>query len=138
MGMSMGGFGALKFAFKYPELFSSVTAFAPGVRDPQSFAKDRPDILLRMFNNDPAQYDANHPITLAKQNVDRIRGKLPVAIHCGTTDYLLAGNRALNQTLTDLKIDHTYTEYPNINHNLVKLSDQIKEAPFVLAAQNFR
>ena len=35
-GMSMGGFGALKFAFKHPELFSSVTAFAPGLRDPET------------------------------------------------------------------------------------------------------
>jgi endo-1,4-beta-xylanase len=137
-GMSMGGFGALKLAFKYPELFSSVTAFAPGIRDPQSFAKDRADILLRMFNNDPANYDANHPATLLKQNLDQIKGKLPITIHCGTTDYLLAGNRALHQSLTDLKIDHTYIEYPNINHNLVKLSAETKAAPFVFAAKHFK
>jgi endo-1,4-beta-xylanase len=31
-GMSMGGFGALKLAFKYPDLFSSVVAFAGGYR----------------------------------------------------------------------------------------------------------
>src|SRR5436190_1973452 len=30
-GMSMGGNGSLKFAFKYPELFSSAVAFAPAL-----------------------------------------------------------------------------------------------------------
>src|SRR5689334_8734719 len=32
-GMSMGGNGALKFAFKYPDLFGSVVAFAPALVD---------------------------------------------------------------------------------------------------------
>src|SRR5204863_9642304 len=94
-GMSMGGFGALKFAFKYPDLFSSVTAFAPGIRDPEGFAADRPDILALRFNNDPKVYEANHPATLLKQNVAEIRGKLPVSMYVGTKDYLRPGCQAL-------------------------------------------
>lgn len=138
VGMSMGGFGALKLAFKYPDLFSSVTAFAPAIRGAQSFAKDRPDILKRMFKNNPAEYAANHPATLVKQNLKQIKDKLPISIYVGTADYLLAGSRSLHQTLTELKIEHTYQEYPDIDHNLVKLSAQTKETPFAFAAKNFK
>jgi len=137
-GMSMGGFGALKLAFKYPDLFSSVTAFAPGIRDPLSFKKERPDILKRMFDNDPANYEANHPATLVQQNKEKIKHQLPISIYVGTTDYLLAGARAMDQTLTELKIDHVYQEFPDINHNLVKLSEKTKETPFAFAAKNFK
>jgi endo-1,4-beta-xylanase len=137
-GMSMGGFGALKFAFKYPEMFSSVTAFAPAIRDAQSFAKDRPDILKRMFKNDPAFYAANHPETLLKRNLEQIKDNLPISIYVGTADYLLAGSRALHQTLTELKLEHTYQEFEGIKHDLTKLSAQTKDTPFSFAAKNFK
>jgi len=137
-GMSMGGFGALKFAFKHPELFSSVTAFAPGIRDPQSFAKDRPDILRRMFNNDPASYEANHPATWLKRNVDQIRGKLPISLYVGTKDYLLAGSQSLHQLMNDLHVEHTYKEFDGLTHNLTQYSGQTKETPFVFASEHFK
>ncbi len=137
-GMSMGGFGALKLAFKYPDLFSSVTAFAPGIRDPKSFAKERPDILKRMFKNDPAEYGANHPATLVTENLEQIRDRLPISIYVGTADYLLAGSRSLHDKLTDLRIGHVYVEFPGIKHDLTKLSAQTKETPFSFAAKNFK
>jgi endo-1,4-beta-xylanase len=137
-GMSMGGFGALKFAFKYPQLFSSVTAFAPGIRDPESFAKDRPDILLRMFGNDPKAYEANHPATLLKQNLSDIQSKLPISLYVGTKDYLLAGSQSLHAMMTDLKVEHTYKEFDGLTHNLTQYSAQTKETPFVFAAEHFK
>ena len=137
-GMSMGGFGALKFAFKHPELFSSVTAFAPGLREPDSFAKDRPDILQRIFNNDPEQYEANHPATLLKQNLKQIKDNLPISIYVGTKDPLLPGSQTLHRLLAELKMDHTYQEFDGIDHNLVKLSAQSKLVPFTFAAEHFK
>jgi len=137
-GMSMGGFGALKFAFKHPELFSSVTAFAPGIRDPQSFAKDRPDILARMFANDPNVYEENHPATWLKKNLDKIRGKLPIAIYVGTKDYLKEGSIELDKEMADLKVDHTFVVFDGLTHNLGQYSAKTKEAPFVFAAKGFK
>jgi S-formylglutathione hydrolase FrmB len=137
-GMSMGGFGALKFAFKHADLFSSVTAFAPGIRDPESFAKERPDILARSFDNDPKVYEANHPATLLKQNLEQIRGKLPISLYVGTKDYLLPGSQSLHKLMTDLKVDHTYQEFEGLTHNLVQYSARTKVTPFVFAAQSFK
>jgi S-formylglutathione hydrolase FrmB len=137
-GMSMGGFGALKFAFKHPELFSSVTAFAPGIRDPQSFAKDRPDILARMFKSDPKVYEANHPATWLKKNLDKIRGKLPIAIYVGTKDYLKEGSIELDKEMADLKVKHTFVVFEGLTHNLGQYSAKTKQAPFVFAARGFK
>jgi endo-1,4-beta-xylanase len=138
-GMSMGGFGALKFAFKYPELFSSVTAFAPGIRDPQSFAKDRPDILKLRFDNDPKVYEANHPATLLKQNFDKIAGgKLPVSLYVGTRDYLLAGSQALHVQMTESKVEHVYEEFDGVTHNLTLYSSHTKSTPFAFADKHFK
>lgn len=136
-GMSMGGFGAFKFAFKHPDLFSSVTAFAPGLRDPESFAKDRADILRRIFNNDPAEYDRNHPATLLKQNREQLKN-FPISLYVGLADALLPGSQSLHGLLTELKIDHTYQEFDGIEHNLVKLSAQTKATPFHFAAEHFK
>ncbi len=137
-GMSMGGFGALKFAFKYPALFSSVTAFAPGIRDPQSFAKDRPDILQRTFDNDPRRYESNHPATLLRQNLADIRGRLPITLYVGTKDYLLPGCRSLHALMNDLKVEHTYQEFDGLTHNLSQYAAQTREAPFAFAAKHFK
>ena len=137
-GMSMGGFGALKFAFKHPELFSSVTAFAPGLRDPESFAKERPDILQRIFNNDPRQYEANHPAMWLQQNLKQIKNNLPISIYVGTKDPLLPGSQAIHRLLEELKVDHTYQEFDGIDHNLIKLSAQTKATPFIFAAEHFK
>jgi endo-1,4-beta-xylanase len=137
-GMSMGGFGALKFAFKYPELFSSVTAFAPGIRDPESFAKDRPDILKRRFGNDPKAYEANHPATLLRQNIEQVRGKLPVSLYAGTKDYLLPGARALHAQMTEAKVEHVYEEFDGVTHNLTQYSDHTKVTPFAFADKHFK
>jgi enterochelin esterase-like enzyme len=136
-GMSMGGFGALKFAFKHPDLFSSVTAFAPGLRDPESFAKDRADILQRIFNNDPAQYDLNHPATLLKQNREQLK-KFPISLYVGRSDPLLPGSQSLHRLLTEMKIDHTYKEFDAIEHNLIKLSKETQSEPFRFAAEHFK
>jgi S-formylglutathione hydrolase FrmB len=137
-GMSMGGFGALKFAFKHPELFSSVTAFAPGIRDAASFAKDRPDILLRMFGNDPKDYETNHPATWLNRHLGEIKGKLPVSLYVGTKDYLLAGSQSLHQMMTQMGVEHIYREFDGLTHNLTQYSAQTRETPFVFAAEHFK
>ena len=91
-----------------------------------------------MFKDDPAVYAANHPATLLKKNLEQIKGKLPISICVGTADYLLAGSQALHQTLTELKVEHTYQEFDDIKHDLMKLSAQTKETPFSFAAKNFK
>jgi dienelactone hydrolase len=76
-GMSMGGFGAMKLALKYPELFSSVVAFAGGYRDAQSIQSDdiSREILERVFDGDPQRFMANHPATFARAGAENSRAR---------------------------------------------------------------
>jgi endo-1,4-beta-xylanase len=136
-GMSMGGFGALKLAAKYPELFSSVVAFAPSLRTPENLKATHPDVVDRMFAADPQRFWAEHPLSLFKQNVERLRGKMPVAFFIGDKDPLLEGDRRLHEMLDELKYEHTYEEFPGIDHNLIKLSGQVNERGLVFAAKHF-
>src|SRR6266446_5566286 len=51
-GMSMGGFGCMRLGLKYPDLFSSIVAFAGGFRRPEDIGSGGPS-YGEMFNGDP-------------------------------------------------------------------------------------
>jgi S-formylglutathione hydrolase FrmB len=65
--------GALRFAFKYPQMFSSVFAFNPAVDDNASNVMiNEPGLMAAMFNNDPTLFDQNTVFTLANNNAANI------------------------------------------------------------------
>ena len=67
-GFSMGGYGALRFAFAHPELFSSVSAQSAAlIAEPPQQAESGP--LGVAFGNpiDVRHWDQNSPFVLAKQ-----------------------------------------------------------------------
>jgi endo-1,4-beta-xylanase len=137
-GMSMGGWGALRLAFAHPDLFSSVAAFAPSLREPDNLAATYPDVLNRMFAGDPQRFWAQHPLHLAKENADQLRKDLPIAFYCGTADSLLPGSQNLHQLLTDLKIDHTYVEVDGATHSMTPLVAVVKTSNLAFAASHFK
>jgi enterochelin esterase-like enzyme len=105
-GGSGGGMGALRFAFKYPQMFSSVFGFCPAVDDNASNVMvNEPELMAAMFNNDPTLWDQNTVFTLANNNAANIRG-LPIHIVIGSLDGLLPYNQDLFATLDRLGIPH--------------------------------
>jgi endo-1,4-beta-xylanase len=136
-GMSMGGHGALKLAFKYPEMFSSVVAYAGGFLDEDEMERRHPDVVQQMFGGDKGKFTPNMPATLARQNVDRIRGKLPVKMVVGTKDFLLEHNRKIHALLGELGVDHEYAEIDGINHNLPALAKEKGWETLEFAAKGF-
>jgi endo-1,4-beta-xylanase len=138
-GMSMGGFGALKFACTYPELFSSVVAYAPSLRTPENLLATHPDVVKRMFGGDTKRFWAQHPLSLFKEKAEALRGKIPVAVFIGDQDRLLEGDRKLQALLEELKIEHVYEEIPGVDHNLPKLVEKVKDRGLVfIDRQNSR
>jgi S-formylglutathione hydrolase FrmB len=91
--MSMGGFGAMKLGLKYPELFTSVVAFAGGYRGvPEMMSEETSrEILQRVFAGDTNRFMANHPATIARDNQASIRGRVAIKMLVGLDDYLLPG-----------------------------------------------
>jgi esterase/lipase superfamily enzyme len=126
-------------ALKYPELFSSVVAFAGGYRSEQSIQADEisREILKRVFGNDPDLFMANHPARIAETNVEAIRGRVAIKILVGLDDYLLENNRSMHAKLTELNLPHQYWEIPGIKHDLPRLSAWLGSDGLQFAASQF-
>jgi S-formylglutathione hydrolase FrmB len=112
-GLSMGGYGALKLALKYPKVFGSVAAHSSaclcGHKAPEG---DLSDELLRVFGPHPAGGE-NDLLALSA----RLRESEAPAIRfdCGRGDSLLDDNRTFRAHLRRIGLPHTYAEYPGIH-----------------------
>lgn len=117
-GISMGGYGALHLAFKYPQLFGSVTAHSAAIflklpENVRAVMGGRMDVLTPVFGTGNDFYEKNSPLTLARANAAALR-KMKIYFDCGTEDGygFFAGTRALDEELTKLKVPHEAHLYP--------------------------
>jgi endo-1,4-beta-xylanase len=118
IGFSMGGAGALRIAFKYPELFSSVQSASGAVDDNASNVMRREAAMMAMmFNNDPARFEAGTAQTVARINRANIRAHgLRVKFWVGTREGLHSDNIALAGLLRTLGIRHQFVAIHNGGH----------------------
>ncbi len=120
-GVSMGGYGALRLAFRHPELFGSVSAHSAALveklpnfsrANAQQLALSR--VLGSVFGSPPdvAFWERNSPFTLAR-NGPRPAG-LKIYFDCGTEDDFgfNAGAKAFHDLLQSREIPHEFHLYP--------------------------
>jgi len=115
-GYSMGGYGAGHLGFKYPELFGTVVIDAGALIDFDLSNVPKAGPMSGVFGSDNARRVAEHPMTLARQNADKLRGKTRIRIGCGARDGLLPRNQALHELLAQLNIQHEYEVVPDVAH----------------------
>src|SRR3982074_3275610 len=127
-GISMGGYGALRFAFAHPEMFSAVSAQSAALitetpRDLDTAAHSGAPlakVLAAVFGNpiDVPHWNENSPFVLAKKNSAGLR-KLSIYFNCGQEDNygFDKGAAALDQQLLNQGIRHEYHSYPG-DHSL--------------------
>jgi S-formylglutathione hydrolase FrmB len=120
-GVSMGGYGALRFAFLYPKLFGSVSAHSAALIDQaprrdisgaQGMGISR--VLGSAFGSpfDPAFWDRENPFTIVR-NGPRPSG-LQIYFDCGIDDSygFNHGAQAFNELLASRGISHEFHLYP--------------------------
>ena len=122
-GISMGGYGALRFAFAHPELFSAVSAQSAALitETPAQLnaagqtGTPLTGVLDPVFGKpiNVAQWNANSPFLLAKKNVAELRG-LAIYFNCGQDDNygFEKGAAALHNQLLKESVKHEYHAYP--------------------------
>jgi S-formylglutathione hydrolase FrmB len=126
-GISMGGYGALRFAFANPKMFSAVSAQSAALmtqspqelnaamRSGSSFGK----LMGPVFGNpiDVRHWNENDPLVLAKKNKTAI-GALAIYFNCGRDDEydFEVGATALDKQLQEEHIKHEFHIYPG-NHS---------------------
>jgi len=114
-GMSMGGYGALHLAMKYPTLFGAISSVAPAILQD---LKDEPrERTFDTFFDDEAYYDANNPWTLARENADALRRGCAIRLLAGDQDVRLRpALTAFHELLTQLAIPHEFSEVKGAGH----------------------
>jgi S-formylglutathione hydrolase FrmB len=127
-GVSMGGYGAMRFAFAHPELFSAVSAQSPALitQTPQELnAAERTGgplgrVLGSAFGQpvNAAHWRQNSVFALAKRNAAALTG-VAIYFNCGQQDDygFEDGARLLHEQLRSEGVKHEYHSYPG-GHNL--------------------
>lgn len=140
-GVSMGGMGALRLGFKYPELFVGLAALEPGIEPALAFRdiqfEDRfwrsDELFETVFGKpvDEEYWALNNPANIAVRDAERIRtSKLGIYLECGDEDSfgLHRGTEFLHRILTDNGIPHEYHLVQGADHIGQTLGPRIQEA----------
>lgn len=129
VGISMGGYGALKLGLGRPGIFQAVAAVAPMVEPAFTAAEVRPrnryhypaevPAALLGTERDAALYAADHPARRALRHADALRaGALAIYLDAGADDALNAhdGAEFLHRVLWELDIRHDYRLWGDADH----------------------
>jgi S-formylglutathione hydrolase FrmB len=150
-GTSMGAYGALKIAMKYPEKYAAVVGQSPILfpgANPLALSEEAKssrfysffvNTLTPMFGSPVRQdlWDANNPLVLARSGK---LGGLRIYFDYGTDDryipmtHLDEGNKALDRILTDARVPHTFKVHPGEPHGWALIAAHLDETlPFLCA-----
>lgn len=133
-GLSMGGYGAIKFGLKHPEMFALAASMSGAFQAPSWTEKElkdpgaRTDSVMQAFGPaDSPTRQANDVFKLARAVPAKQISSLPYFyLDCGTEDYLFSNSRDLATLFQEQKIPHEYRELPG-THSWTYWDAQVQE-----------
>jgi len=139
-GFSMGGFGALHLAFKYPDLFGAVTALAHApIRPDSGWPK-----VDRVWKTGPLAgnvdyFRKNDPFQLVEDNSDTIRRGMQVRLIVGDSDNpnTVARTRELYEKMKGLNLSSELIIVPGVKHSYKNLYQELGDREFVFYKKVF-
>ncbi len=123
-GFSMGGYGAGRLYFKYPDLFSGAIALAAGPLNENfetaSGSEGQREVLLEeIFDNDMRYYQEVNPKGEAlKFSRNTFKPHVNFTIMVGDVDKTYHENQRFTQYLKSLNIEHNYIVINGADHNM--------------------
>ena len=140
-GLSMGGYGSLKFGLKHPELFafagsmSGALAAASWVPNEQLPAWVRPSIERVYGAADTETRRTNDIFRLVRELTPERARALPfLYLDCGTEDFLIGSNRDFAALLLEKKVPHEFRQLPG-GHAWPYWDKQVQEVLRLAAAR---
>lgn len=130
-GLSMGGYGALKFGIKYPDLFSLAGSFSGALRAAQFNDKNAGAIgksIEEIFGPEGGETRNANDIfkIISEMPAEKIKSLPFIYLDCGTEDFIFQQSRDFSALLIDKKAAHEYRELPG-THNWQYWDQQVRE-----------
>ena len=118
-GLSMGGYGALIYALKYPNLFIASAPLSAAVWTDNDIIGLDDNMYNTYFSNSigknlkgkdrlTANWLANSPMSIIEKKTTEDLSKVKYWIDCGDDDFLTIGNAQLHIALTNKKVPHEF------------------------------
>ncbi len=135
-GISMGGYGALRFAFKYPRLFGSVSAHSAALIERPPTVQVNPQqnaAVVRLVGSafgvpfDRAYWNRESPFTIVRDNPKPVG--LKVYFDCGTEDDFgfNVGAQQFHELLDKRGIPNTFHLYPG-GHSWIYFAQHLPDS----------
>ncbi len=143
-GLSMGGYGSLKFGLKYPEKFVLAGSFSGALRAAEWTEKEigasgwKPlvDSIKNVYGAADSETRKQNDIfkIMQAKSADEAKNLPFFYIDCGTEDGLIQQSRDFTKMLADKKIPHEFRELPGV-HNWAFWDSQVRE--FLRVSEKF-
>ncbi|MBD0326703.1 MAG: esterase family protein [Pyrinomonadaceae bacterium] len=134
-GLSMGGYGALKFGFKYPEMFAFAASLS-GAMDAATWVdSDVRNVSAALARSVMETFGPLGSQTRTANDLVKIVREFPAArfpqlpyvyLDCGTEDFLIQTSRSFSALLLERKIPHEFRQLPG-SHNWAYWDAQVRE-----------
>jgi putative tributyrin esterase len=130
-GLSMGGYGAIKFGLKYPEKFALVGSFS-GALGAASFNEKNAGTIGKSIDlifgpEGGAPRAANDIFAIIRDaTTEKIKAMPFIYQSCGTEDFLFQNNRDFVALLIEKKVPHEYRQHPG-GHDWKFWDTQVRE-----------
>ena len=131
-GLSMGGFGSLKFGLKYPDKFVLSGSFSGALGAAQITEKGFPGAIGKTIDGifgpvDSETRKSNDLFAIIRSMTTEKTKQIPfIYLDCGTEDFLFQNNREFVNLLVEKKIPHEYRQLPGA-HDWKYWDKQVQE-----------
>lgn len=122
-GFSMGGYGAGRLGFKFPEVFGAVSMLGAGPMQeelrgtPRASSLQARELLERAYGGEQARFREASPRRWVAANAARIARETPVRLVVGEKDSIRDNNAAFSRHLESLGIPHEWRVIPGVAHD---------------------
>ena len=122
-GFSMGGYGAARLGFKYPETFGAVSIMGGGplqetlTRTPRASSKQVDELMREVYGGKQENFRAVSPRRHAADNAAVIARHSLVRVVIGSRDNLFDNNLDFHKYLVGVGITHDWVVVEGIGHD---------------------
>ena len=134
VGLSMGGYGAMKLALTYPERFAAAASFSGAVDAEALLRKREPrPTMRRAFGTAKAFHGSENDLFHLMEENAQAPHKPRLYVACGTEDFLFGLHKKFVPALEKNGWDVTHEETPSFGHEWAYWDAQLAAfLPFAL------